>query len=79
MSKPVHPVQKMRKAVRDAQLVAADFDREVEHILQRDIRPLLDALEESHLLPSPQGLICPSLNADSCPKCQILTRWKAPL
>ena len=76
MSKPMHPISKMQRELwRIRPTTASD---ECEHIA-RHVKPLLDALEKSHTFISPQGPICPTLNADFCPVCRLLAAWRAKL
>lgn len=71
---PTHPITRLAWKV-DRRIHIEEMERDI----RRAVKPLLDALEESHGIMSPQGRICPTLHADMCPKCCLLAIWRAKL
>ena len=79
MSKQLHPIRKMLASLDLHNAATTTSPNDYQRAVARHVKPLLDALEKSHTLISPQGPICPTLNADFCPVCRLLAAWRAKL
>lgn len=79
MSKPVHPIRKMRVALEQAG-AAMPFDpTDVEPVLARQLKPLLDLAERALNHSRGQrkdGAVWPPCDCDDC---HLLARWRAKL
>jgi hypothetical protein len=82
MNKPVHPIRRMRRSILDRfddsvrMFLAEDELVQLDRVIARHVRPLLDALEDDHGFA--HGT-CDSSRWDptGCPKCALLAAWRA--
>ncbi len=76
MSKPIHPIRKLAKAVDPWNRSIVERER----IIARHVKPLLDALADTHelegraLYPNEAEEGCPY---DPCWICDLLAEWRA--
>jgi hypothetical protein len=84
MSKPIHPIRKLLRAL-DLHHAAAASDRHADwyqSAVARHVKPLLDALKietAAHVKPDDKFYDGEPMEACVCSSCRLLAAWRAKL
>lgn len=73
MSKRIHPIYKLQRALNNRLLGDIGTSKE-RALMLRHIKPLLDELDVEHSIRG--GHVDPR---DGCPVCRLLAEWRKPL
>jgi hypothetical protein len=74
MSKPIHPIRKMLRALDLHQVAAPSY---YQRAVARHVKPLLDALIVLHGLSYDHSV--GNSAAPWCPECDLIAKWRAKL